>query len=69
MKNLLKTLHLKDAKHHHYILTALLAIFVVFPISLPEALAEMVNTIFGKVIVIVIYNAPNGWSPWVISSV
>lgn len=54
MKNLLKTLHLKDAEHHHYILTALLAIFVVFPISLPEALAEMVNTIFGKVIVIVV---------------
>ena len=52
--NLLKKLHLKDAKHHHYILTALLAIFVVFPISLPEFVAELVNNVLGNVVIIIV---------------
>jgi hypothetical protein len=52
MKDLFKTLHLKDAKKHHYILTALLAIFVVFPISIPEQISVMVDTTVGKVVII-----------------
>jgi len=52
MKDLFKKLHLKDAKKHHYILTALLAIFVVCPISVPEQVSVMVDNTIGKVVII-----------------
>ena len=41
-------------KEHNYVLAALLAIFVIFPVSLPHIVAEMVNNIIGKVVVILI---------------
>ena len=41
-------------KEHHYVLAALLAIFVVFPISLPQIVAEMVNTLVGRIVIILL---------------
>ena len=41
-------------KEHNYVLAALLAIFVIFPVSLPHVVAEIVNTIIGKVIIIIL---------------
>ena len=41
-------------KEHNYVLAALLAIFVIFPVSLPHIVAEMVNNIIGKVVIILI---------------
>ena len=54
MKNLFKDLELKDAEHHHYILTAVFAIFVVFPIAVPDILAEMIDNTLGKIVIIII---------------
>ena len=54
MNNLLKLLKKKDAQYHHYILAAAMAIFIVFPVSLPEVVAEMVNNTIGKVVVIIV---------------
>jgi hypothetical protein len=51
MEKFLKTF---KGKEHNYILTALLAIFVVFPVQIPEIVAQLVNNIIGKVIVIII---------------
>lgn len=51
MEKLLKKLR---GKEHNYVLAALLAIFVIFPVSLPEVVAEMINTIVGKIVVIII---------------
>jgi len=47
MEKFLKKLR---GKEHNYVLAALLAIFVVFPISLPQIVAEMVNTLIGKIV-------------------
>jgi len=52
MKNLFK--QLKDVEYHHYVLTAVLAVFVVFPIAIPDILAEMINNTAGKIIIIII---------------
>ena len=46
MEKLLKKLR---GKEHNYVLAALLAIFVIFPVSLPEVVAEMINTINKKI--------------------
>ena len=51
MEKLLKKLR---GKEHNYVLAALLAIFVIFPVSLPEVVAEMINTIVGKIVVIIL---------------
>jgi len=51
MEKLLKKL---KGKEHNYVLAALLAIFVIFPVSLPHVVAEIVNTIIGKVIIIIL---------------
>jgi hypothetical protein len=54
MKNLFKQLKLKDAEYHHYILTAVLAIFIVFPITIPDVLADIINNTVGKVVIVII---------------
>ncbi len=51
MEKFLKKLR---GKEHNYVLAALLAIFVVFPISLPQIVAEMVNTLIGKIVIVLL---------------
>ena len=51
MEKFLKKLR---GKEHNYVLAALLAIFVIFPVSLPHIVAEMVNNIIGKVVIILL---------------
>lgn len=50
MANVLKIL--KD-NQHNYILAVLLAVFIIFDVRVPDAVAELVDTIIGKVIVVV----------------
>ena len=51
MRKFLKKLR---GKEHNYVLAALLAVFVVFPVSLPQIVAEMINTVVGKVVIILV---------------
>ena len=51
MEKFLKNLR---GKEHNYVLAALLAIFVIFPVSLPQIVAEMINTVIGKVVIVII---------------
>jgi hypothetical protein len=51
MEKFLKKLR---GKEHNYVLAALLAIFVIFPVSLPQIVAEMINTVIGKVVIVII---------------
>ena len=51
MRKFLKKLR---GKEHNYVLAALLAVFVIFPISLPQIVAEMINTVVGKVVIILV---------------
>ena len=39
---------------HYLVLMVLLAIFIIFDIEIPSTIAEIVNTVAGKVIVVVI---------------
>ena len=51
MKDLLKIMK-KDT--HHYVLAALLIVFIVSDMRVPEPIAELVDTALGKIIVIMI---------------
>ena len=54
MRNLLKSLTSLKGKGHDYVLSLLLALFVAFPVQIPDTLAEMVNNVVGKIVVVVI---------------
>ena len=57
MDNLLKNKKLmKDFKkhQHHYVLAALLAVFIVFDVKIPHTIASMVDSIVGKIAIIVL---------------
>jgi len=51
MGDLLKIMK-KDS--HHYVLAALLIIFIVSDVSVPDAIGELVNNVVGKIVVIMI---------------
>ena len=41
-------------KQHHYILAILLAIYILFDVDIPDQVKEMVDSVFGKVVVAVL---------------
>jgi hypothetical protein len=42
------------SKEYNYILAVLLALFIIFPVQLPDIVNEMVSSVAGKIVVIVI---------------
>ena len=38
----------------YYVLSLLLCLFIVFPVSVPEELARLVDTVIGKIVVAII---------------
>ena len=51
MKDLLKIMK-KDS--HHYILSVLLIIFIVSDVQIPPVIGEMVDTLLGKIVVVMV---------------
>ena len=41
-------------KQHHYILAVLLAIYILFDVDIPDQVKEMVDSLFGKIVVAVL---------------
>jgi hypothetical protein len=50
MKNLL---NIPKSQRHYYILSLVLILFIVFPIEIPKELSALVDSVLGKIVVVV----------------
>lgn len=47
-------LGLKKSRSQNYLLATLLALFIVFPMQLPESVKQLVDTIIGKIVIFIV---------------